>query len=51
MSDKADTWAALRSAAVQSWSSKVNAPLLITVGTGTCGLAAGAQETLAAACP
>jgi NADH-quinone oxidoreductase subunit F len=32
----------------QAWQAKLVADLYITVGTGTCGLAAGAQDTLAA---
>lgn len=37
-----------REQAVERWEQKIDADLYITVGMGTCGLAAGAQETLAA---
>ncbi|HEX9117852.1 MAG TPA: FAD-dependent oxidoreductase [Anaerolineae bacterium] len=39
---------ARRTAAKEHWQAKSNADLYITVGMGTCGLAAGAQDTLAA---
>jgi NADP-reducing hydrogenase subunit HndB len=39
---------ARRKQAKEHWQQKINADLYITVGMGTCGLAAGAQETLAA---
>jgi NADH-quinone oxidoreductase subunit F len=38
-----------RESAQQQWQAQQSADLFITVGMGTCGLAAGAQETLAAA--
>ncbi len=37
-----------RAAAKDRWQGKVGAELYVTVGMGTCGLAAGAQETVAA---
>jgi NADH-quinone oxidoreductase subunit F len=37
-----------REAARANWAQKINADLYITVGMGTCGLAAGARDTLAA---
>lgn len=37
-----------RETARGNWAQKINADLYITVGMGTCGLAAGASETLAA---
>ncbi len=37
-----------REQAQASWGNKTGAELYITIGIGTCGLAAGAQETLAA---
>ncbi len=40
--------AAYRERAGRSWQAKTSANLYITVGMGTCGLAAGAEETLAA---
>ncbi len=40
--------AAYRERAIRSWQAKTSASLYITVGMGTCGLAAGAEETLAA---
>lgn len=36
-----------RQQARELWESKTNAELYVTVGMGTCGLAAGAEETLA----
>jgi NADP-reducing hydrogenase subunit HndB len=35
-----------RAAARHAWDAKTGGPLYITVGMGTCGLAAGAQDTL-----
>ena len=35
-----------RASARQAWQAKTGGPLYITVGMGTCGLAAGAQDTL-----
>ncbi len=43
-----DELAARREQARARWQEKTNADLSITVGMGTCGLAAGAEETLAA---
>ncbi len=40
--------AARRTLAAQHWEQKLNADLYITVGLGTCGLAAGAGDTMAA---
>ena len=40
--------AARRAQAVEQWERKSGADLYVTVGMGTCGLAAGAAETLAA---
>lgn len=40
--------AARREQAKERWQQKINADIYITVGTGTCGLAAGAKDTLAA---
>jgi len=40
--------ASRRALAEERWRRKVEADLYITVGMGTCGLAAGAEETLAA---
>ena len=40
--------AAKRKQAQGRWEQKTNADLYVTVGMGTCGLAAGAEETLAA---
>ena len=37
-----------REQAQVAWEEKTDAELYITIGTGTCGLAAGAQEALAA---
>jgi NADH-quinone oxidoreductase subunit F len=37
-----------RESAQQQWQARQSADLLITVGVGTCGLAAGAQDSLAA---
>jgi NADH-quinone oxidoreductase subunit F len=37
-----------RAAARQQWQAKTEGDLYVTVGTGTCGVAAGAQDTLAA---
>ncbi len=37
-----------RETARANWAQKINADLYITVGMGTCGLAAGASETVAA---
>jgi NADH-quinone oxidoreductase subunit F len=48
MAQLADTITARRTAARANWTAKTNANLYITVGMGTCGLAAGAQESLAA---
>jgi NADH:ubiquinone oxidoreductase subunit F (NADH-binding)/(2Fe-2S) ferredoxin len=42
------TFAVRRKRAKERWQEKTNAELYITVGMGTCGLAAGAEETLAA---
>jgi NADH-quinone oxidoreductase subunit F len=39
--------AARREQARQHWQEKTNADLYVTVGTGTCGLAAGTRDTLA----
>jgi NADH-quinone oxidoreductase subunit F len=39
---------ARRNQAKEHWQQKINADMYITVGMGTCGQAAGAQETLAA---
>ena len=44
----AENLAQRRAEARQRWDAKTGAPLYITVGMGTCGLAAGAQDTLAA---
>ncbi len=38
-----------RELAERQWQARQNAGLLVTVGMGTCGLAAGAQDTLVAA--
>ena len=43
-----DTLAARKTLAAEHWQQKLNADLYITVGLGTCGLAAGAGDTLAA---
>jgi NADH:ubiquinone oxidoreductase subunit F (NADH-binding)/Pyruvate/2-oxoacid:ferredoxin oxidoreductase delta subunit/(2Fe-2S) ferredoxin len=40
--------AARRTQAEEAWQGRITADLSITVGTGTCGLAAGAAESLAA---
>jgi NADH-quinone oxidoreductase subunit F len=40
--------AASRDQARERWEQKLNADVYITIGTGTCGLAAGAGDTLAA---
>ncbi len=42
------TLATRRAQAVEQWERKTSADLYVTVGMGTCGLAAGATETLAA---
>ena len=44
----AEKLAAKQEQARQQWADKMEADLYITVGLGTCGLAAGAQDTLAA---
>ena len=44
----AETIGARRAEAQTRWRAKTEAELYITVGMGTCGLAAGAQDTLAA---
>ena len=43
-----DNVAQRRTEARQRWDAKTGADLYITVGMGTCGLAAGAQDTLTA---
>ncbi|MFQ5578131.1 MAG: NADH-ubiquinone oxidoreductase-F iron-sulfur binding region domain-containing protein [Anaerolineae bacterium] len=43
-----DTLTTRRQQAADQWAQKTNADLYITVGLGTCGLAAGATDTLAA---
>ena len=40
--------AARRKAAQEGWANKIGADLYITVGMGTCGLAAGAEDSLVA---
>ena len=47
MQQSASTIALRRTAAREQWAAKTNADLYITVGMGTCGLAAGAQDSLA----
>jgi len=48
MGDIAERVALRRAAAKDLWQGKVGAELYVTVGMGTCGLAAGAQDTVAA---
>jgi NADH-quinone oxidoreductase subunit F len=48
MGEIAERVALRRAAAKDLWRGKVGAELYVTVGMGTCGLAAGAQETVAA---
>ena len=43
-----DLLAVRRRQAIEQWQEKVSADLYVTVGMGTCGLAAGAAESLAA---
>src|SRR5450756_2274598 len=48
MGDIAERVALRRAEAKDLWQGKVGAELYVTVGMGTCGLAAGAQDTVAA---
>lgn len=48
MSSKAEVLAATREEARRRWEAKTHADVYVTVGIGTCGLAAGAGDTLEA---
>jgi NADH:ubiquinone oxidoreductase subunit F (NADH-binding)/(2Fe-2S) ferredoxin len=48
VSIKGEALATAREEAQRRWEAKTGADVYITVGTGTCGLAAGANDTLAA---
>jgi NADH:ubiquinone oxidoreductase subunit F (NADH-binding)/Pyruvate/2-oxoacid:ferredoxin oxidoreductase delta subunit/(2Fe-2S) ferredoxin len=48
VSARAEELATIREEAQRRWEAKANADLYVTVGMGTCGLAAGANDTLAA---
>jgi NADH:ubiquinone oxidoreductase subunit F (NADH-binding)/Pyruvate/2-oxoacid:ferredoxin oxidoreductase delta subunit/(2Fe-2S) ferredoxin len=48
VSSEAEALAATRAEARRRWEAKSNAEVYVTVGMGTCGLAAGAGDTLAA---
>ena len=46
--EKTTELAIRREQAKEDWQKKTNADFYITIGMGTCGLAAGAEDTLAA---
>jgi NADH:ubiquinone oxidoreductase subunit F (NADH-binding)/Pyruvate/2-oxoacid:ferredoxin oxidoreductase delta subunit/(2Fe-2S) ferredoxin len=48
VSSEAEGLAAIRAEAARRWEAKINAEAYVTVGMGTCGLAAGATDTLQA---
>jgi NADH:ubiquinone oxidoreductase subunit F (NADH-binding)/Pyruvate/2-oxoacid:ferredoxin oxidoreductase delta subunit/(2Fe-2S) ferredoxin len=48
VSSKFEALATIREKAQERWEAKTNADVYITAGMGTCGLAAGASDTLAA---